>query len=139
LKKVLVDFCGGSYNKYRKLDTGCSILDLHHTRQFAWTSCRGKLSDFMRKGICMLKVFEKKLWVVRLRCSINLLLKQGGRVLTGAGIIAVLCVLTERLLAVSIINSGTLWVFGGVVACLVFLLWLLTARAFQHDIGTGRF
>jgi hypothetical protein len=73
----------------------------------------------------MLKVFEKKLWVVRLRCSINLLLKQGGRVLTGAGIIAVLSVLTERLLAVSIINSRTLWVLGGVVAGLVFLLWLL--------------
>lgn len=73
----------------------------------------------------MLKAFEKKLWLVRLRCSVNLLLKQTGRVLTGAGIIAVLSVLTERLLAVSVINSWTLWGFGGVVAALVFLLWML--------------
>jgi len=73
----------------------------------------------------MSKVFEKKLRLVRLRCSVNLLLKQTGRVLTGGGIIAVVAVLTERLLAVSVINSWTLWGFGGVVAALVFLLWLL--------------
>ena len=73
----------------------------------------------------MLKAFEKKLWLVRLRCSVNLLLKQTGRVLAGAGIIAVLSVLSERLLAVSVINSWTLWGFGGVVAALVFLLWML--------------
>lgn len=73
----------------------------------------------------MLKVFEKKLRLVRLRWSVNLLLKQTGRVLTCAGIIAVLGVLTERLLGVSVINSWTLWVFGGVVTVLVFLPWLL--------------
>jgi hypothetical protein len=73
----------------------------------------------------MLKAFEKKLWLVCLRCSVNLLLKQTGRVLAGAGIIAVLSVLSERLLAVSVINSWTLWGFGGVVAALVFLLWML--------------
>lgn len=73
----------------------------------------------------MLKVFEKKLRLVRLRWSVNLLLKQTGRVLTFAGIIAVLGILTERLLGVSVINSGTLLGFVVVVAVLVFLLWLL--------------
>ena len=70
-------------------------------------------------------VFEKKLRLVRLRCSVNLLLKQTGKVLTCAGIIAVLSVLTERLLAVSVINSWTLWGFGGAVTALAFLPWLL--------------
>jgi len=73
----------------------------------------------------MLKVFDKKLRLVRLRWSVNLLLKQTGRVLTCAGIIAVLGVLTERLLGVSVISSWTLWGFGGVVTALVFLPWLL--------------
>ena len=67
----------------------------------------------------MLKVFEKKLRLVRLRWSVNLLLKQSGRVLTFAGIIAVLGVLTEQLLAVSVIKSWTLWGFGGVVLSLI--------------------
>ena len=44
--------------------------------------------------------------------------------LTAAGIVAVLTVLTERLLALSVINSLTAWSFGGVVTALILLLWL---------------
>ena len=74
----------------------------------------------------MRKAFEKKLRLVRVRCSINLLLKQTGLVLTIAGVIAVLSVLAERLLAVSIINYSTVWIFAGAVIALVLLLWLLS-------------
>jgi hypothetical protein len=73
----------------------------------------------------MLKAFERKLQFVRLRCSVNLLLDQMGRVLTAAGVVAVLAVLTERLLALSIINSWSVWSFLGAAVALVFLLWLL--------------
>jgi Mg2+ and Co2+ transporter CorA len=71
----------------------------------------------------MLKAFEKKLGVVRFRCSFNVLLEQSGRILLAVGIIAVLGVLIERLLALSIIHSWTLWSFSGVVIALIILLW----------------
>lgn len=73
----------------------------------------------------MLKALEKKLRMVRIRCSINLLLKFTGQVLTIAGIIAVLSILNERLLALSVIKSWTVWFFWAVAVVLVFLLWLL--------------
>lgn len=74
----------------------------------------------------MRKAFEKRLRLVRVRCSVNLLLKQTGLVLTIAGFIAVLSVSAERLLAVSIINYWTVWIFAGAVIALVLLLWLLS-------------
>ena len=73
----------------------------------------------------MLKAFDKKLRLVRLRCSINLLLRYTGRILTVAGVIAVLILLAEYLLAVSVINAESLWVFFGTAVALVVLLWLL--------------
>ncbi|HUW19691.1 MAG TPA: hypothetical protein VMW16_10350 [Sedimentisphaerales bacterium] len=73
----------------------------------------------------MLKAFEKKLRLVRLRCSLNILLEQTGRVLTAAGAAVVLAVLGERLLALSLINYWTFWIFSGAVAAGVFLSWLL--------------
>ncbi|MHC4228079.1 MAG: hypothetical protein ACYSW0_11690, partial [Planctomycetota bacterium] len=73
----------------------------------------------------MLKPLDKRIRSVRVRCSVNLLLRHAGRVLVAAGIIAVLTVLTERLLAFSVINSGTVWIFWGAAAVLVLLLWLL--------------
>ncbi|MCK4292043.1 MAG: hypothetical protein KAY65_02515 [Planctomycetes bacterium] len=73
----------------------------------------------------MLKAFDKKLRLVRLRCSINLLLRYTGRILTVAGVIAVLVLLAEYLLAMRVINPQSLWVFFGTAAALVVLLWLL--------------
>ena len=73
----------------------------------------------------MLKAFEKKLRWVRIRCSFNLLLEQLGRVFAVAGVIGILTVLTERLLALRVINSFTLWSFTALVIALSFLLWLL--------------
>lgn len=73
----------------------------------------------------MLEAFEKNLRTVWLRCSINLLLKHTGRVLTAAGTIAVLAVLIERLLALSVINLWTVLSFWAVAIFLILLLWLL--------------
>lgn len=73
----------------------------------------------------MLKVFEKKLRWIRFRCSINLLLEQTVRVFTAAGVIGILAVLVERLLALSVINSWTLWTFLALVITLALLSWLL--------------
>ena len=72
----------------------------------------------------MLKAFEKKLRRVRFRCSTNLLLEQLGRVFAAAGVIGILTVLTERLLALSVINSWTLWGFLALVIALALLSWL---------------
>ncbi len=72
-----------------------------------------------------MKVFEKKLRWVRFRCSINLLLKQLGYVFAAAGVIGVLAVLAERLLALSVINSLTLWTFFALAIALTLLFWLI--------------
>ena len=73
----------------------------------------------------MLKAFENKLRLIRIRCSFNLLLEQLGRLFAAAGVIGILTVLTERLLALSIINSLTLWSFLTSVTALALLFWLL--------------
>jgi len=73
----------------------------------------------------MAKAFERRLRFVRQRCSVNLLIRQAGRVLAAAGLIALLTILAERLLAVSIIQPWTPWAFSGLVATLVLSLWLL--------------
>ena len=76
----------------------------------------------------MLKTLEKKLRSVWFRCSINLLLKHAGRVLTAAGIIVMLAVLTDRLLALGIlnsVNSRAILSFSAAAIILILLLWLL--------------
>ena len=73
----------------------------------------------------MLKPLDKRIRSVWFRCSINMLLRHAGRVLIAAGIIAVLTVLTERLLALSVINDRTILGFWAVAAVTVLLLWLL--------------
>lgn len=76
----------------------------------------------------MLKTLEKKLRSVWFRCSINLLLKHTGRILTAAGIIVMLAVLTDRLLALGIIkyiNSQAILSFSAAAIALILLLWLL--------------
>lgn len=73
----------------------------------------------------MSRAFKRELRKVRVRCSINLLLEQAARVLTTAGLVAVVCVLVQRLLGLSFINSWTLWSFPGIVMALSLLPWLL--------------
>ncbi|MHC4575325.1 MAG: hypothetical protein ACYS76_14545, partial [Planctomycetota bacterium] len=73
----------------------------------------------------VLKAFERKLGLVRLRCSVNVLLEQTGRVLFVAGLAGLLAVLAERLLALTVINSWTLRISFGGAAILALLLWLL--------------
>ncbi|MHC4624672.1 MAG: hypothetical protein ACYS4W_12310, partial [Planctomycetota bacterium] len=73
----------------------------------------------------MLKAFERKLGLVRVRCSINVLLEQVGRVLLAGGAVALLAVLIERFLALTVIYSWTLRMFSGAAAALALLLWLL--------------
>mgnify|MGYP001444998773 CR=1 FL=1 len=71
------------------------------------------------------KVFQAKIQTVRIRCGVNLFLRQAGRVLAAAGVVAALAVLAERLLAVQILATWSLWGFSGAVAATIAVLWLL--------------
>lgn len=71
------------------------------------------------------KVFHKKIWAVQVRCGLNLLLQQTGRILAVAGILAGLAVLAQRLLAVTILSSLVLWVFWCIAGGAVLFLWLI--------------
>jgi hypothetical protein len=71
------------------------------------------------------KVFQRKIREAQIRCGLNLLLRQAGRVLAVAGLVAALAVLAEHLLAVQILVPVALWVFWGVAVGLVLILWLL--------------
>ena len=73
----------------------------------------------------MLKPLEKKLRWVRVRCSVNLLLEQAGRVATAAGLVAGAGVLVDRLLVPDYINSWTLWGLTVVAVVVVLVFWLL--------------
>ena len=71
------------------------------------------------------KAFHKKVRAVQVRCSLNLLLQQTGRILAVAGVMAAVALLVQRLLALAIVTSLVLWVFWGIAASVVLLLWLL--------------
>ena len=76
----------------------------------------------------MLEALEKKIRSVWLRCSVNLLIKHAGQVLTVTGILVMLVVLTDRLLALGIIksiNSQAILYFSAAAIILILLLWLL--------------
>ena len=73
----------------------------------------------------MKKPFEQNLRKVRLRCSINLLIRYVGWILAGTGMIALLAVLTERLLALDVIFLQTALGFWSFVITLTILLGLL--------------
>ncbi len=73
----------------------------------------------------MLEPFEKNIRDVWIRCSVNLLLRHAGRVLTAAGLVAVVIVLAERLLAFNIIHVNTVLIFWGVAVVVILLFWLL--------------
>jgi len=76
----------------------------------------------------MLEILEKKLRSVWIRCSINLLLKHAGRVLAAVGIMVMLAVLADRLLALGIINSvnsrAVLYLSSAAIV-MILLLWLM--------------
>lgn len=71
------------------------------------------------------KSFKQKIRAVRIRCSLNLLLRQAGCVLAVAGGIAIAAILVERLLAVTVRMPPTLWVFGAAVALFILVPWFL--------------
>jgi hypothetical protein len=71
------------------------------------------------------KAFRQKVRAVRIRYGINLFLRHAGRVLAVCGGVIALAVLVQRLLAVPVLVSWVLWVFWGVVAAIVLVLWLL--------------
>jgi hypothetical protein len=71
------------------------------------------------------KAFRKKIRAVQVRCGLNLLLQQAGRILAVAGAVAALAVLVQRLLALVILTPSALWVFWSVAAGVVLLLWIL--------------
>jgi len=73
----------------------------------------------------MFKPLDRRIRNVRLRCSINLLLRNSGRILAAAGIVAFLTVLTERLFALTVITPATFWVFWAVAMVLILALWLI--------------
>ena len=72
----------------------------------------------------MLKIFEKNIHAVRVRCSINLLLNYAGQILIIAGVIALIAVMTEKLLALKVINENTLIGFGFVFAAVIVVTWI---------------
>ena len=71
------------------------------------------------------KAFRGKIRAVQVRCSLNLLLQQTGRILAVAGVFAAIAVLVQRLLALAILTPSVLWVSCGVAAGAVLLLWIL--------------
>jgi len=73
----------------------------------------------------MLKQFDKIIRIVRIRCSINLLIRYTGWILAGSGIIAILAVLTQRLLALEVITPQSAMGFWSFVITLTVLFWLL--------------
>ncbi len=68
--------------------------------------------------------FERKLRFVARRESLNRLISRLVLVLTFAAVVAVLGIMAEKLLAVSIVSKWTLWGFWGVVAVVVLIPWL---------------
>jgi hypothetical protein len=71
------------------------------------------------------KAFQKKVRAVQVRCSLNLLLQQTGRILAAAGVVAAVAILAQRLLALAIVTPSVLWVFWGSSVGVVLLLWFL--------------
>jgi transcriptional regulator NrdR family protein len=71
------------------------------------------------------KAFHAKIRAARVRCGVNLLLQQTGRILVIAGVVAALAVLVQRLLALVVLTPLSLWGFWGVAAGIVLVLWFL--------------
>lgn len=63
----------------------------------------------MREGELMKRALESKLRSVRLRCGLNVLLRQMGVVLSAGGAAAATALAAERLFAISLVNAWTAW------------------------------
>jgi len=85
----------------------------------------GRTGCVQTKGTAMLKAFDKRLREVRLRCSINLLIRWAGRILAAGGVVAALIVLAEQLLGAALINPFSAWLFFGGATFWIVLLWLV--------------
>jgi hypothetical protein len=73
----------------------------------------------------LMKVFQRKITEAQIRCALDLLLRQAGRVLTAAGVVAALAVLAQRLLAVPLLVPAALWGFWVTAGVLILILWIL--------------
>lgn len=71
------------------------------------------------------KSFRQKVRAVRIRCSLNLLLHQIGRVLAIAGAIAIVAALAEKLLALPVRIPPLLWVFSVAAVLSILIPWIL--------------
>jgi hypothetical protein len=71
------------------------------------------------------KSFKEKVRAVRVRSAVNLLLRRTGRVLSVAGLAAMLAILSERLLAATILMPITLVAFCTLACGLIIIPWLL--------------
>ena len=72
------------------------------------------------------KELQTKILAVQVRCGVNLFLRQAGRVLAAAGAVAVLAVLTERLIAVRLLTAWGIWSFWCAAAIVLLVLWVLS-------------
>ena len=73
----------------------------------------------------MFEAFDRKLRHVRLRCSLNLLVRTTGRILAAAGCVAVLLIAARQLLGVDLITRTGIYVFSGATAFWAIALWLI--------------
>ena len=71
------------------------------------------------------RVFQAKIQTVRIRCGINQLLRQAGKVLAAAGAVAALAILTERFLAIRVLTPWSVGIFSGIVLVAILVLWFL--------------
>jgi len=69
--------------------------------------------------------FRRKVRIVRIRCGLNLLLRQIGWVLVLAGLAAAPMILAEKLLAVSVAQPAVLWTCAAVAMAMILVPWLL--------------
>ena len=71
------------------------------------------------------KAFRQKVRAVRIRCSVNLLLRQAGRVLAVAGAVAIAAALAEKFLALPVRIPVILWSFGVAAVLSILIPWIL--------------
>ncbi|HNS21525.1 MAG TPA: hypothetical protein PKH24_13560 [Sedimentisphaerales bacterium] len=71
------------------------------------------------------KAIQRKVRAVQIRCGVNLLLRQAGRVLAVAGAVAALAVLADRLASLRTLTAWGIWSFWSLAAIVILALWVL--------------
>jgi len=80
-------------------------------------------------------VFNKKLRQARVRCTLDVMLRQIMWVGLGAGVIALLAVLVERLLALEVMLKGPIYVYSATAAALILILcWVRRPQRMQVSL-----